>query len=367
MLTDGIDVRERLTMLDDQYRDFEKERNELQARIDLLNPEDDDDTAHESQMRSLINRLRVRALCPPIEFSFKKVKSAGIKQLRKHFYDQYLHLTKEERLRWLNYHTLFFVTPQLREATDKLLMILSNDTIGGTINFRISGPQGAGKTMLLLWIQAKNLPVKDKERNLVPVFGIETPGHDQPVRAMYTRLILECGAVYVNNRSTEKLHRKLRTLASQCRLKLIIMDEVDPLKDSSLKSTLLDISNSLSNIPILAASVNSNDWLVGNDAFEGRWRHGYAFTRYNRRELSNLLLCIELLMPFTKPSNLWVRSLKDRRGKKRKIDGIARFLHRWTDGEMRELMRILRFAGMQAIERGNANISLDLLKQFSDK
>ncbi len=86
---------------------------------------------------------------------------------------------------------------------------------------------------------------------------------------------------------------------------------------------------------------------MGDEEVAGRWNDFFELPPYTGKRLSILLASLELLLPFTQPSNLALPVIKD---KSVEVDGPAKFIELMTGGILRDIMILIRDASRRAIE-----------------
>jgi hypothetical protein len=129
---------------------------------------------------------------------------------------------------------------------------------------------------------------------------------------------------------------------------------------SQHRRRVLDLSNRLK-VPIICASCNPTTWVMGDEEVAGRWNDYFELHQYTEVRLSGLLASIELLLPFTRPSHLALRTLKEK--KSQEVDGPARFIELTTGGILRDIMILIRDASRRAIELELPCLTPDLLEK----
>ena len=135
----------------------------------------------------------------------------------------------------------------------------------------------------------------------------------------------------------------------QCRVLLLIVDEVEHITHPNFRRRLLEISNLTKGVPIICASCNPHRWTEGDDQSAGRWNDCFYLEQYKGQLLNSLLGFFELLLPFGKPSLLPERTLNVNGSV---VDGPAKLIEQWTGGVMRDIMILIIDASTRAIERG---------------
>ena len=141
---------------------------------------------------------------------------------------------------------------------------------------------------------------------------------------------------------------------------LIIIDEVEQISHPEMKRRVLDLSNRTQGVPFICASCNPWTWVMGDEEVAGRWNDYFELPQYTGDRLSNLLASLELLLPFTEPSNLALPVIKD---KSKEVDGPAKFIELVTGGILRDIMILIRDASRRAIQADLPCLTPELLEK----
>jgi hypothetical protein len=295
---------------------------------------------HISNMR---RRMAMTLVKQPLSIPESVLKDLGVRQIRELFAQQFARLTKEERLLWLN-SFLFFMTADLRKLDDKIANVRGYRSLGQTRNFLLGGESGMGKTTYLDWLIFNHLPVVERERNRVPIIGIEAPVSQNTARPLLWRMLLECGQTYVKGDNEEILLMKLVLYFQKCGVELIVIDEVQHIKRPELKRRVLEVSNMTRGIPMICAATHPIIWTEGDPEIKGRWNDVFQLTQYTGARLDGLLATLELFLPFSQDSHLTRREVEGR-------PGAASLIEQWTGGILRDIMILIRDACRRAIEQ----------------
>ena len=103
-------------------------------------------------------------------------------------------------------------------------------------------------------------------------------------------------------------------------------------------------------IPIICASCDPHRWTLGDSEVAGRWNDYFRLELYKRVRLQQLLVYINLLLPF--PQDSFVAS--DQRDSKKSSytidEGLIKSIEKWTRGKLRDVMILVVEASKQAIQ-----------------
>jgi hypothetical protein len=180
-------------------------------------------------------RMAMTLVKQPLSMPENVLKHLGVRAIRELFAQQFASLSREERLLWLN-SFLFFLTADLRKLDEKIAKVRTYRSLGQMRNFLLGGESGMGKTTYLDWLIFNHLPVVEKERNRVPIIGIQAPVSQNTARPLLWRMLLECGQTYVKNDNEEILLMKLVLYFQQCGVELIVIDEVQHIQRASTQA-----------------------------------------------------------------------------------------------------------------------------------
>ena len=360
VVNDQINVRQRLQQLCEWQEEWKKEDSHLAQRIQKL---DDTQLASQegAQIGSLRRRLLLRQVRRPLEISPEQVIKITYPVLRQHLVEQFVRLTPEERLLWLN-NFLFIMTPDVRQLNDKFAKIRSYRSFGQQRNFLLGGESGMGKTTYLDWFTSNYLPVVESDRTRVPVIKIDAPEGRSP-KPLFQRIILACGKNYLKKDNEEDLLMKVSLYFQKCGVEVLIVDEVEHIKSYGVRRRLLEVSNMTYGIPIICASCDPHLWTLGDTEVAGRWNDYFRLELYKGLRLNQLLVYINLLLPF--PEDSFVTS-KQRDSKEPSYfieDGLVKSIEKWTRGKLRDVMILVVEASKQAIQERRSCLDDKLLKR----
>lgn len=347
VVNDQINVRQRLQQLCEWQEEWKKEDSNLAQRIQKL---DDTQLASQegAQIGSLRRRLLLRQVRRPLEISPEQVIKITYPVLRQHLVEQFVRLTPEERLLWLN-NFLFIMTPDVRQLNDKIAKIRSYRSFGQQRNFLLGGESGMGKTTYLDWFTSNYLPIVERDRTRVPVIKIDAPEGRSP-KPLFQRIILACGKNYLKKDNEEDLLMKVSLYFQKCGVEVLIVDEVEHIKSHGVRRRLLEVSNMTYGIPIICASCDPHLWTLGDAEVAGRWNDYFRLELYKEMRLRQLLVYINLLLPFTGDSFVTSEQRDSKKSSYFIEDGLVKSIEKWTRGKLRDVMILVVEASKQAIQ-----------------
>ena len=121
-----------------------------------------------------------------------------------------------------------------------------------------------GKTTYLNWYLSQHLPTVEATYNHVPIIKVDAPVSNRTPKPLFQRMILECGKAYSRHDNEEDLLMQLVLCLQQCRVEMIIVDEIRIWCCPHYVARLLEISNLVPGIPIVCASCRPLRWIEGD-------------------------------------------------------------------------------------------------------
>ncbi len=360
IVDETFDVRRHLARMQSWKDEWYSEDEQLRARLRSLDPKKPLDKQLGKQIGSFRKRLRMKRVREPLDITAKSFESENAYRcIRENLTNQFLSLSKEERLFWLD-NFLFIMTPDLWKLHAKVKKVLGYYSLGQQRNFLLGAHSGMGKSTYLNMLSALNLPEFEEIRNRVPLIKVDAPVSNASPKTLLRRMILEFGLTYLKGDDEEDLLMVLDLFLQRCSTELIIIDEVEHISRPEMRRRLLDISNMTQGIPFICASCNPTEWMIGDIEVAGRWNDYFELPQYLGERLSDLLVFIETLLPFTQASNLALPHVKSGANM---IDGPAKLIQEWTGGILRDIMILIRDASRQAIENDLPCLSPKLLEE----
>jgi Bacterial TniB protein len=360
-----IDVRKRLEDLvlwQEEWRAEEAYLDQLLAAIGDSTREVD--IQKSAEIGVLRNRLELQQVRIPLEISPDAIKAIGYVKLRQQMVSQFVQLSQEEQLKWLN-NFLFIMTHDLRRLNEKIARVRGYRSFGQKRNFLLGAVSGMGKTTFLNWFASNYLPQKERERNHVPIIMIDAPEGNSP-KPLFQRIIRACGASYLERDTEEMLINKTAHYFQKCGVEVLIIDEVEHIKYHSVRRRLLELSNLTHHVPIICSSCNPQEWIEDDPEIEGRWNDYFRIERYTGARLQQLLIYINLLLPLPQDSFLSSNPKKKASAEREGKNASIAFVQRVTRGKLGNIMLLIREATRAAIEGNLPCLEETLLRQTWD-
>ena len=232
---------------------------------------------------------------------------------------------------------------------------------GSTMHFSPQRSFGHGEdnlSQLAGW--HKIFPALQNRGRMSPVVvKVDAPLHGT-LKTLLQRMLLACGATYAKGDSEENLLLKLEFYRRQYNIKLIIVDDAEHIPYSTMRNYLRHISSVVRDIPIICASTNPASWAAGYQEILSSWNDYVTLSMYNGERLRELLAFIEMLLPFTQESGLFIAELN---AGTEMTDDPVKLIEKWTGGILRDVVMLLVHASRRAIEDDRPGLSLQLLEE----
>jgi len=349
-----LPVNRRLALLRTWQAEWQHSDHELAEQVSQLDGNNLLQLQQSVHLSNVRRRMEMTLVKEPLAVPESVFKHLGVRAVRSQFAQQFAGLTREERLLWLN-SFLFFMTADLRKLDNKIEKVRNYRSLGQTRNFLLGGESGMGKTTYLDWLIFNHMPTVERERNHVPIIGIEAPVSQNSAKPLLWRMLLECGQTYVKSDNEEILLMKLVLYFQKCGVELLVIDEVQHIKRPELKRRILEVSNMTRGVPIICAATHPITWTEGDAEIKGRWNDVFQLTQYTGARLDGLLAALEVFLPFSQGSHLAERSCEGKPGK-------ASLIEQWTGGILRDIMILIRDACHRAIEEGRPCLEQPILE-----
>lgn len=355
-LSQQLDVQQRLRDLARWQAHYRTEDARLRQRVHSLNPDKPLAAQIGAQIAIQRRQQRLQLVQHPLEIDPLVVKEHGYADLQRHLMNQFAALSPVQQQLWLH-NFLFIMTPALRQLDDKIVRVRRHLQLGQQRNFLLGGASGSGKTTYLDFLAFRSRPVVHDTYNHVPIIKIDAPVSNHTPKPLLQRMILACGLNYLVRDNEEDLLMKIALYFQQCHVELLIVDEVEQLRQPSIRRRLLEVSNLSTGVPIICAACSPQHFTHGDREIAGRWNDYFHLPQYTGDALRQLLAFINLLLPFPKSSHLDVYQLPDRTGNTSPVDGPAKLIESYTGGILRDIMILITDASQRAIQVGASHLT----------
>ena len=356
-----LNVKDRLSQLRDWKAEWERADYYLEQRIAQLSDSVQDQQVA-MQIAGLKKRMELTLIQRPLELSEELIiEAGGYQPLQDFLHAEFAALTTTERILWLNNFKMI-MTPDLRELEKKIVDIRGYRMLGQQRNFLLGGESGMGKTTFLNWLIYRNLPRVEMERNHIPILAIDAPtDHKSPI-PLYRWLISACGYSYLKGDTESELLGKVILFFLKCGVEIVMVDEIEHLTKHAIRRKLLEISNLTPGVTYICASCAPMNFVEGDVEIQGRWNDIFELELYKGERLDRLLSYLELLLPFSKPSDLVRRTLETSPDSDEVVDGPAQVIENLTGGILRDIMILIIDSSKRAIERNLPSLTVMVIQ-----
>lgn len=265
-------------------------------------------------------------------------------------------LGNEERIAWIRQER-WIEYPRAKRILDRLGDLVDYPPRDRMPCLVIYGCTGMGKTRVVQKFLRDNRAHFDKKlgRTRVPVVAIQMP--PAPVqRDLYEEILVAMGAVFTYGASITILRHRIRALARQLEVRMLIIDEIHSLLAGTFREQriILNAVRFLANdlrIPLVCLGTEeANQALMTDQQLADRFSAAELPAWENDAAFEQLLLSFESILPLRKPSEF--RDSK-----------VHRRILSLTEGVLGRICRLLETAAIEAIRSGEERICLALLKE----
>jgi Cdc6-like AAA superfamily ATPase len=282
-----------------------------------------------------------------------------------HLYGKEFTMTKDEMIDLI--WTLEVKHPRMKEILEGIDDChQSYFRKGGKVNMFITGETGLGKTTICN-NYLESFP-RDRDQNgaIIPVLYTSMPGSPTP-KGLTTQMLddINCPLSYMGVLIKQKI--RLKELARDCRIQLVILDELQHVIDPDSEDILKAVSNLLKElinilqIPIIMVGLpESLAVLTSNRQLGRRVSQHEELTEFRWQDdvqqkiFRSLLKTIDGKLPLNRSSKLATPEL-------------AKRIHYASDGVMDHFMKLIRHAAEIAVKKDMDCIDMPLFSFVYDK
>jgi len=229
-------------------------------------------------------------------------------------------------------------------------------------NIVVLGDSGVGKSRVLKKFRGTHPPIVHPEYTEVPVLYVSVPANGN-ASALASAMLLELGSPFWDRGKIKDLTQQLHCLLKQCKVKVILLDEVNHLVDKGGIKThhytadWLKVLLDESQIPVVMAGIpRAIRLLKANDQLRSRFREIVYIKPFSMATPLESSKFIEALVTFTKMmAGVEIVNLS-------KGDLPQKMLFA-TNGNLRDIRRLLVRAVELALNNGSLKIKISTLEE----
>jgi hypothetical protein len=269
---------------------------------------------------------------------------------------QIAQLSNEERIAWIRQER-WIQYPRAKRILERLADLVDYPPRDRMPCLVIYGSTGMGKTRVVQKFLRDHRAHFDKKlgRTRVPVVSIQMP--PAPVeRDLYEEILVAMGGLLTYRTSVTTLRHRIRSLARQLEVRMLIIDEIHSLLAGTFREQriILNAVRFLANdlrIPLVCLGTEeANQALMTDQQLADRFSAAELPAWENDGAFEQLLLSFESILPLRRPSEF-----RDPKVHQRILS--------LTEGVLGRICRLLETAAIEAIRSGEERICLPLLKE----
>ncbi len=265
-------------------------------------------------------------------------------------------LNNEERIAWLRQER-WIEYPRAKRILDRLADLVDYPPRDRMPCLVIYGSTGMGKTRIIQKFLRDNRAHFDKKlgRTRLPVVSIQMPPAPNE-RDFYEEILARMGAIFAYGTSVTALRHRIRALARQLEVRMLIIDEIHSLLAGTFREQriMLNAIRFLANdlrIPLVCLGTEeANQALMTDQQLADRFSAAELPSWENDAGFEQLLLSFESILPLRRPSQFRDAKLHQR-------------VLSLTEGILGRICRLMEIAAVEAIHSGEERICLPMLKE----
>jgi hypothetical protein len=262
----------------------------------------------------------------------------------------------EERIAWIRQER-WIEYPRAKRILDRLTDLVDYPPRDRMPCLVIYGGTGMGKTRIVQKFLRDNRAHFDNKlgRTRIPVVSIQMPPTPNE-RDLYEEILFRLGGVFAYGTSVTTLRHRIRALARQLEVHMLVIDEIHSLLAGTFREQriILNAIRFLANdlrIPLVCLGTEeANQALMTDQQLADRfaaaelpaWEHDAAFEQ--------LLLSFESILPLRRASEFRDTKMHQR-------------ILSLTEGVLGRICRLVETAAVEAIRSGEERICLPLLRE----
>jgi hypothetical protein len=263
-------------------------------------------------------------------------------------------LSAQERIAWIR-QDRWIHYPRAQRILEQLADLVDYPPRDRMPCLVIFGSTGMGKTRVVQKFLRDNRAHFDRRlgRTRTPVVSIQMPPTPNE-RDLYEEILSAMGGVFSHGTSVTILRHRIRTLARQLEVRMLIIDEIHSLLAGTFREqrVILNAIRFLANdlrIPLVCLGTEeANQALMTDQQLADRFAAAELPTWENDAYFEQLLLSFESILPLRLPSELRDPKIHQR-------------ILSLTEGVLGRICKLIETAAIEAIRSGEERIALALL------
>ena len=263
-------------------------------------------------------------------------------------------LSAQERIAWIR-QDRWIHYPRAQRILEQLADLVDYPPRDRMPCLVIFGSTGMGKTRVVQKFLRDNRAHFDRRlgRTRTPVVSIQMPPTPSE-RDLYEEILSAMGGVFSHGTSVTILRHRIRTLARQLEVRMLIIDEIHSLLAGTFREqrVILNAIRFLANdlrIPLVCLGTEeANQALMTDQQLADRFAAAELPTWENDAYFEQLLLSFESILPLRLPSELRDPKIHQR-------------ILSLTEGVLGRICKLIETAAIEAIRSGEERIALALL------
>lgn len=264
-------------------------------------------------------------------------------------------LSNEERIDWIRQER-WIQYPRAKRILERLTDLVDYPPRHRMPCLAIYGSTGTGKTRIVQKFLRDNRARFDKKlgRTRLPVVSIQMPPTPD-LRDLYEEILTGMGAVFSPGTSVTTLRHRIRALAEQLEVRMLIIDEIHallvgtPRQQRIILTAIRLLANDLRTPLVCLGIEEANRALMTDDQLADRFAAAELPPWENDDAFEQLLLSFESTLPLRQPSEF-----RDPQVRQRMLS--------LTQGVLGRICRLTETAAVEAIRSGEERVTLTLLK-----
>ena len=265
-------------------------------------------------------------------------------------------LSNEERMDWIRQER-WIQDPRAKRILERLAERVDYPPRHRMPCLAIYGSTGMGKTRIIQKFLRDHRAHFDKKlgRTRLPVVSIQMPPTPYP-RDLYEEILVAMGGVFAFGTSATALRHRIRALAEQLEVRMLIIDEIHallvgtPREQRIILTVIRLLANDLRLALVCLGIEEANQALMTDDPWADRFAAAELPAWEDNAAFEQLLLSFESVLPLRQPSEF-----RDPKVRQRILS--------LTQGVLGRICRLMETAAVEAIRSGEERISLALLKE----